>query len=132
MDARIMDALQAWDEWPAFIKETLDPEATLAAKRRLDQKASAASHAPEEFPPCAGPYLHRAQALHGKHGSARGKIHTVDPSNLSKSFCGGEFTGFADSDGHIFSTTPDTAENEAIDGSLICSVCSRREEQLSL
>ena len=132
LDENIMDALQAWDAWPAFIKDTFNPAATLTEKRRIDQKALAASQAPEELKPCVGPFLRRAQALYGKHGKTRGKIHTVDPSNRSKSFCGWEFTGFADSDGYILSTTPDDSEIGESNGTLICSVCAKREEQLSL
>ena len=70
--------------------------------------------------------------LHGKHGKALGKIHTVDPTDISRSLCGWRFTKFADNEGHIFSTTPHPSENVAIEGALRCSSCSRCEEQLSL
>ena len=128
----IMDASHAWHEWPSFKKETLDPEATLAAKGRIDQNTSSASHAPEEIDPVPDLMYIVPRPLHGKHGKALGKIHTVDPSNISRSLCGWRFTSFADSEGHIFSTTPYPSENVAIEGALRCYTCSRGEEQLSL
>ena len=117
-------------------RPSVDPndgvDASLAAKGRPDRTTSAASHAPEEIDPVPDLMYIVPRPLHGKHGKALGKIHTVDPSNLSRSLCGWMFTSFADSDGHIFATTPYPSENMAIEDALRCSVCSRCEEQLSL
>ena len=94
--------------------------------------APGAAAAPEGDDPAPDLLYIVPRPLHGKHGKALGKIHTVDPTDISRSLCGWRFTKFADNEGHIFSTTPHPSENVAIEGALRCSTCSRCEEQLSL
>ncbi len=103
-----------------------------AASHGLSSSTPGAASAPEGDDPVRDLIYIEPRPLHGKHGKALGKIHTVDPTDISRSLCGWRFTKFADNEGHIFSTTPHPSENVAIEGALRCSTCSRCEEQLSL
>jgi hypothetical protein len=126
----VMDALQSWSAWPGFIKETLDPSVTAAALGRLEQSTSTSSSGPDTLPDTDLMYVIPA-SIHGKHGSALGKIHTIDPIEVSRTLCGWYYERF-NSATHIFSTTPFPSENVAIEGASKCSSCTRCEEQRSL
>ena len=129
-DSTVKDALQAWTAWPGFIKETLDPVATAAAITRRSEAAAASTSSPAVEPDTDLMYV-VPSSVHGKHGSTLGKIHTIDPSDLSRTLCGWYYERF-NSSTHIFSTTPFPSENVAIEGALRCSSCTRCEEQRSL
>jgi hypothetical protein len=73
-----MDALLSWSAWPDFIKETLDPSETSKALARHEQSRAASSTGPDTSPDIDLMYVIPA-SMHGKHGSALGKIHTIDP-----------------------------------------------------
>ena len=126
----IMDALQSWSAWPDFIKETLDPSETSKALARQKQSRSTSSTGPDTSPDIDLMYVIPA-SMHGKHGSALGKIHTIDPVETSRTLCGWYYERF-NSETHIFSTTPFPSENVAIEGASKCSSCTRCEEQRSL
>ena len=127
-----MDALQSWAEWPSFIKETLDPKATKAAKGRNGQSTSEASYAPEATPVPEDFTYVVPRPLHGKHGSMLGKIHTIDPRSTGRTLCGWRYTNHFDNEGHIFSGTPYPFANPCMQGAVRCSTCTRCEEQLFL
>ncbi len=110
----IMDALQSWSAWPDFIKETLDPSETSKALARQKQSRSTSSTGPDTSPDIDLMYGIPA-LMHGKHGSALGKIHTIDPVETSRTLCGWYYERF-NSETHIFSTTPFPSNYVAIKG----------------
>jgi hypothetical protein len=126
----IMDALQSWSARPDLIKETLDPSETSKALARQKQSRSTSSTGPDTSPDSDLMYVIPA-SMHGKHGSALGKIHTIDPVETSRTLCGWYYERF-NNETHIFSTTPFPSENVAIEGASKCSSCTRCEEQRSL
>ena len=89
----IMDALQSWSAWPDFIKETLDPSETSKALARQEQSRSTSSTGPDTSPDIDLMYGIPA-LMHGKHGSALGKIHTIDPVGTSRTLCGWYYERF--------------------------------------